>query len=83
MLCKAFQIVTFNIEQILILKCLALMGKFVCLMETAQQDGWKCATIAHGVQCVMTFGMRELLQWSADNLEFQSLVSWIFTTEKL
>ncbi len=37
---------------------------------------WKSASITLGAQCVMMVGMGMMLRWSADNSDFQLLVSY-------
>ena len=34
---------------------------------------WRCALTMPGEQCVVTFGVVMMLQWSADNLDMQPL----------
>ena len=50
------------------------MEIFVWLEVMPDQVELKCAMITHGGQCVMISGMSRMLEWCADNLDYQHLV---------
>ena len=51
------------------------MEIFVWLEVMPDQVELKCAIITHGGQCVMICGVSRMLEWCADNLDYQHHVS--------
>ena len=51
------------------------MELFVWLEVMPHQVELKCAIITHGGQCVMMDGVSRMLEWCADNLDYQHHVS--------
>ena len=51
------------------------MELFVWLEVMPDQVELKCAIITHGGQCVMMDGVFRMLEWCADNLDYQHHVS--------
>ena len=51
------------------------MELFVWLEVMPDQVELKCAIITHGGQCVMIYGVSRMLEWCADNLDYQHHVS--------
>ena len=43
-------------------------------MIQSWRDGWRCASITPGAQCVMTPGISGMQKWSADSLNCQLVV---------
>ena len=52
-----------------------VMEIFVWLEVMPDQVELKCAIITHGGQCVMMDGVSGMLEWCADNLDYQHHVS--------
>ena len=51
------------------------MEIFVWLEVMPDQVELKCAIITYGGQCVVIDGMTKMLEWCADNLDYQHHVS--------
>ena len=52
-----------------------VMEIFVWLEVMPDQVELKCAIITHGGQCVMMDGVSRMLEWCADNLDYQHHVN--------
>ena len=50
------------------------MEIFVWLEVMPEEVELKCAIITHGGQCVMILGVSRMLEWCADNLNYQHQV---------
>ena len=47
------------------------MEMYVWLMVMTYQAEWRYVSMVHGAQYVMTFGILRMLEWFADNLDYQ------------
>ena len=57
------------------------MEMYVWLMVVTYQEEWRYVSMECGVQYVMTFGILRMLEWFADNLDYQLNVRYFQNTE--